>query len=122
MSSIGNKKVFSKNLRSLMEQQNKDRKQICNDLRIKYTTNSDWNNGNKYPRIDKIEMLADYFGVLKSDLIEDKTDSNNPAPINDTSLKFALWGDTDEITDADLEDVRRYAEFIKERKKHNGND
>ena len=122
MSSIGNKKVFSKNLRSLMEQQNKDRKQICNDLGFKYTTFSDWYNGNKYPRIDKIEMLADYFGVLKSDLIEDKTDSNNPAPINDTSLKFALWGDTDEITDADLEDVRRYAEFIKERKKHNGND
>ena len=105
-----------------MEQQNKDRKQICNDLGFKYTTFSDWYNGNKYPRIDKIEMLADYFGVLKSDLIEDKTDSNNPAPINDTSLKFALWGDTDEITDADLEDVRRYAEFIKERKKHNGND
>lgn len=122
MSSIGNKKVFSKNLRSLMEQQNKDRKQICNDLGFKYTTFSDWYNGNKYPRIDKIEMLADYFGVLKSDLIEDKTDSNNPAPIDDTSLKFALWGDTDEITDADLEDVRRYAEFIKERKKHNGND
>lgn len=122
MSSIGNKKVFSKNLRSLMEQQNKDRKQICNDLGFKYTTFSDWYNGNKYPRIDKIEMLADYFGVLKSDLIEDKTDSNNPAPIDDTSLKFALWGDTDEITDADLEDVRRYAEFIIERKKHNGND
>lgn len=68
MSSIGNKKVFSKNLRSLMEQQNKDRKQICNDLGFKYTTFSDWYNGNKYPRIDKIEMLADYFGVLKSDL------------------------------------------------------
>ncbi len=74
MSSIGNKIVFSKNLRSLMEKIGKDRKQVCADLGFKYTTFTDWYNGNKYPRIDKIEMLADYFGVLKSDLIEDKAD------------------------------------------------
>lgn len=74
MSSIGNKIVFSKNLRSLMEKIGKGRKQVCADLGFKYTTFTDWYNGNKYPRIDKIEMLADYFGVLKSDLIEDKAD------------------------------------------------
>ena len=27
----------------------------------------------KYPRMDKVEMMANYFGILKSDLIEDKT-------------------------------------------------
>lgn len=74
MGSLGNKKVFSENLRSLMSQNRKDRKQICDDLGFKYTTFADWYNGNKYPRIDKIEMLADYFGVLKSDLIEDKNE------------------------------------------------
>ncbi len=74
MSSIGNKIVFSKNLRDLMKQKGKDRNQVCADLGFKYTTFTDWYNGNKYPRIDKIEMLADYFGVLKSDLIEDKAD------------------------------------------------
>ena len=72
MSDIGNKKVFAKNLRMLMERTGKERSQICSDLGFKYTTFCDWYNGNKYPRIDKIEMLADYFGVLKSDLIEDK--------------------------------------------------
>ena len=75
MSSLGNKIVFSRNLRALMERQGKDRKQVCSDLGFKYTTFTDWYKGNKYPRIDKIEMLADYFGVLKSDLIEDKSDS-----------------------------------------------
>lgn len=39
-------------------------------------------------------------------------------PISDTQLKFALFGDTEEIDDADLEDVRRYAAFVKERKKN----
>ena len=28
--------------------------------------------GKKYPRIDRIEIMADYFGIQKSDLIEDK--------------------------------------------------
>ena len=56
------------------------RKQVCDDLGFKYTTFTDWYNGNKYPRIDKIEILADYFGVLKSDLIEEKTVPSNAIP------------------------------------------
>lgn len=55
-----------------MQRFGKERTDICNDLGFKYTTFTDWYNGNKYPRIDKIEILAKYFGVLKSDLIEDK--------------------------------------------------
>ena len=86
MSSIGNKIVFSKNLRELMKQKGKSRNQVCDDLGFRYTTFADWYNGKKYPRIDKIEMLADYFGVLKSDLIEDKTDLPQSAiPIDLTS-------------------------------------
>lgn len=34
----------------------------------------------------------------------------------DSELIFALWGDTDEIDKKDLEDVKRFAAFIKERK------
>lgn len=73
MSGLGNKEIFSRNLRALMERFGKDRNQVCSDLDFKYTTFADWYNGKKYPRIDKIEMLANYFGVLKSDLIEDKS-------------------------------------------------
>lgn len=72
MSGLGNKEIFSRNLRNLMQKYGKDRNQICDELGFKYSTFSDWYNGNKYPRIDKIEMLANYFGILKSDLIEDK--------------------------------------------------
>ena len=52
-----------------------ERNDICKDLGFKYTTFTDWYNGNIYPRIDKIEMLANYFRIEKSDLIEsrDKT-------------------------------------------------
>ncbi len=88
MSGLGNKEIFSRNLRELMEQAGKDRNRVCDDLGFKYSTFNDWYNGNKYPRIDKIEMLANYFGVMKSDLIEDKQDlPGNVSPIDMTHLK-----------------------------------
>lgn len=72
MSDLGNKEIFSKNLRYYMTLNAKTRNDICNDLGFKYTTFTDWYNGNIYPRIDKIEMLANYFRIEKSDLIENK--------------------------------------------------
>lgn len=68
---LGNKKTMSKNIQYYMNINNKTRQDICNDLKIKYTTFTDWVNGNSYPRIDKIELIANYFGVEKSDLIEE---------------------------------------------------
>lgn len=70
MSDLGNKDVMASNLKRLLAYQEKTQKQVCCDLGIKETTFSDWVNAKSYPRIDKIEMLASYFGVMKSDLIE----------------------------------------------------
>lgn len=66
-----NKEVFSRNLRTYMSKKGKSRKDIARDIGVSYSTLTDWVNGNKYPRIDKIETLADYFGITKADLIED---------------------------------------------------
>lgn len=74
MSDLGNKKVLSKNLRKYMDLYQKSRSDICKDLGFAYTTFTSWETGVNYPRIDKIEMMADYFHIEKSDLIEDKTD------------------------------------------------
>ena len=67
-----NKSVFAKNLQFQMDLNRKTRKDVCEALGFSYYTFSDWVNGKKYPRMDKVEMLASYFGILKSDLIEDK--------------------------------------------------
>ncbi|SEP04074.1 helix-turn-helix domain-containing protein [Propionispora vibrioides] len=81
MSDLGNKEIMSKNLKFYMEKYKKDRNQVCNDLGFKYSTFTDWVNGNKYPRIDKIEMLANYFGIQKSDLIEEKKETASLPPL-----------------------------------------
>jgi repressor LexA len=76
MANIGNKEVMSKNIRFYVEKINKDRREICKDLNVSYSTFSDWYNGNKYPRIDKIEAMANYFDIQKSDLIEEHSNNN----------------------------------------------
>ena len=68
---LGNKAVMARNIQYYMDLNNKDRKDVCKDLGIRYTTFTDWVKGNTYPRIDKIELLANYFGITKADLVED---------------------------------------------------
>ncbi len=72
MSSLGNKEIFSKNLRYYIERTGKDRRELAEIWGFPYSTVTEWVNGRKYPRIDRIEIMADYFGILKSDLIEEK--------------------------------------------------
>ena len=76
-SSLGNKEVMAKNIKYYMNLHDKDRKQICDDLDFKYSTFSEWVNGKKYPRIDAIEKMANYFGIKKSGLIEDRDKFNS---------------------------------------------
>lgn len=79
MSDLGNKEVFAKNLQYYMKLNNKTRNDVCRDLEIPYSTFTDWCNANIYPRIDKIQLLANYFGIQKSDLVENKEKSKTDA-------------------------------------------
>lgn len=81
MSDLGNKEIMARNIKYYMDLHGKTRNEICEALGVKYTTFSDWVRGNAYPRIDKIEMLANYFGIEKSDLVEDKNKNKTPETI-----------------------------------------
>lgn len=71
MNNLGNKEIMAKNIQHYLNIKGKDRNDLCRDLGFKYTTVSNWLQGVKYPRIDKIEIMARYFGVSKADLVED---------------------------------------------------
>lgn len=71
---LGNKEIFSQNLKYYMYKYDVDRNALCDTLGFKYMTVSDWINAKTYPRIDKIEILANYFNIKKSDLVEKQTD------------------------------------------------
>ena len=66
------KAIFSKNLRYYMDLKGKTQIDIINDLDINKSSISSWVNGTRLPRMDKVEMLARYLGISRSDLIEDR--------------------------------------------------
>ena len=76
---MDNKDIFARNLKRIMEQKGVTRTDISEALGISYFTVSDWVKGKKYPRMDKVELLARYFGISMSDLIELPTNT----PTND---------------------------------------
>ena len=72
MSDLGNKEVFAENLKYYIDKSGKDRRELAEEWGFPYSTVTEWINAKKYPRIDRIEIMANYFHILKSDLIERK--------------------------------------------------
>lgn len=95
MSSIGNKAILSRNLKKYIASSGKDRRELAEIWGFPYSTVSEWVNGRKYPRIDRIEIMADYFGILKSDLIEGEM-TDEIAKENDTLSDIIVRMRTDE--------------------------
>lgn len=71
-----NKKIFANNLLFYLDQNEMKQNDLCSLLGVTKATISSWCNGNKMPRMDKIEKLAQIFNIQKSDLIEEKKSIN----------------------------------------------
>ena len=112
---MNNKSIFADNLKKYMEQRNVTRRELCAALGFSYYTVSDWVNGKKYPRMDKVEILANYFGIQKSDLIEEKLTEEKEKD-NDIMADIIVRIRTDEdffklvnsIYVLDSADIKRY--------------
>ena len=92
MSNLGNKEIMAKNIQYYMDKYDKTRQEMCEALGVKYTTFTDWVKGNSYPRIDKIELMANYFGISKADLVEDHNDmqqAKEPYYLNEETREIA---------------------------------
>ena len=66
------KRVLARNLKKYMQESGKSQKEMAEVVGVSAPTFNEWINAKKYPRIDKIQIMADYFGIKKSDLIEEK--------------------------------------------------
>lgn len=84
------RKIFSNNLNYYMKINNKIQDDLVKDLGLKTSTISSWCNGQKLPRMDKIALLADYFGIHFSKLIEEQTDNNYFEFVSEDDAMFPL--------------------------------
>ena len=95
---------------------------LCKAAGVPRSTMSELNNGrSKDLSKPNAQKFADILGVTLDEVYGEET-KKAPTPegerrFDDDDLKFALWGNASDIDDEDLEDVRRYAAFVAERKK-----
>lgn len=106
MSNIGNKETMAKNLKYYIAKSGKDRRELSEIWGFPYSTVTEWINGKKYPRIDRIEVMAEYFGILKSDLIEERTEEHREMQKkNDTLSDIVIRMQTDDVFLAAVESL-----------------
>ena len=67
-----NKEAMARNIRYYMSLNKVNSTEMCKTLGFKQSTFSNWINAKIYPRIDKIEKMANYFGISKADLVEER--------------------------------------------------
>ena len=117
MSDLGNKEIMAENIRYYMDKFGVSRNQMCDALGVKYTTLTDWVKAKSYPRIDKIELMANYFGVSKSDLVEEKDASTKPRTYK--CIKIPVFGTVAAGTPIDaIENILGYEDIPEEWEKY----
>ncbi|EHA4031141.1 helix-turn-helix domain-containing protein [Enterococcus faecalis] len=69
------REILAKNLESLLRLKGKSQADVIRETGIPEATVRSWFNGEKYPRIDKIQLLSDYFNVPRSRITEEQDDN-----------------------------------------------
>ena len=62
--------IFARNLERLLKEKRLSRQDFAKALGFKYSTVSEWMQGNKYPRVDKLGAICKYFNISIKDLTE----------------------------------------------------
>ena len=88
-------RIIGKNLKRLAWERKKTQADIARDLDISKATISSWMNGTRVPRMDKIDLLCQYFMVKRSDILEDSEE----VPISGQDEFYYLDEETREIVD-----------------------
>lgn len=84
---MSNREILSMNLNYYLKLSGKTQREIAEDLGYSPSTISDWFSGKKYPRINSLQAISDYFGIMKSELVELKIISlENITPINGQTI------------------------------------
>lgn len=70
--------VFQQNLLGYLKKYDKTQLEVATAIGVSHQTFSTWCRGIALPRMGKIQLLADYFHINKSDLIEE----HDPAAVS----------------------------------------
>lgn len=116
---LGNKEIFARNLKKYMELNGVQAADICTALGFKRNSFSDWVNAKSYPRIDKIEMLANYLHTTKAQLVEDserRYDYSLNLSKDSDPILIELLETSQDFTEEQQQRLLEYAKMLKQYK------
>ena len=124
------KKIFAQKINYYLVQNRKNQSDLIRDLGLSSSTVSNWCTGLKLPRMGTIQMIADYFGIEKSDLLEDKKEdyylNKETAKIaqemHDNSQLKLLFSAARDASPEDLEATYNILMALKKKEKKDGTD
>ena len=91
------KKIFSRNLNNYLLSNNRTQKEVADAIGVSPQTFNTWCQGIALPRMGKVQLLADYFGVGKTDLIDDKDTNPSLTARDERDIKKDLYNIIDKL-------------------------
>ena len=98
---------FNENLKFAREKNNMTQKEIADIIGVAKSTYSLYESGNREPNVQTIKKISDALNVSADELLG----------LNPSGITIAAHFDGDEYTEEELEDIRAYAEFVKNRRR-----
>lgn len=107
------REILSENLQNALKRSGMDQKDLALKIGVSPASVTNWLKGIKYPRIDKIQAIADALNISQSELTTDK-DAKNEIKKNIETLAAHIDGD---VTDEEMKEILAFIKGIKASKK-----
>lgn len=108
--------MFNERLRELRSKKNYSQAALAKELFVSQQTIGNWESGKREPNFETAQKIADFFNV-STDYLLGRTDSHREKQDLDAELEgieFALFGEVKDMTEAQKQDVLRFAQFVKQ--------
>lgn len=98
---------FNENLKNARERKGMSQKDVAEEIGVAKSTYSLYESGNREPNVQTIKRIADVLNVSADDLLG----------LNDEPITIAAHFDGDEYTEEELDEIKKFAEFVKSKRK-----
>lgn len=98
---------FNENLKTAREKKNMTQKEVADSIGVAKSTYSLYESGNREPNVQTIKKIADTLNVSADDLLG----------LNEQPTTMAAHFDGDEYTEDELDEIRQFAAFVKNKRK-----
>ena len=97
---------FNENLKEARLKSGYSQKEVADKIGVAKSTYSLYESGNREPNVDTIKKISDILKVSADTLLG----------LEEEPITLAAHFDGDEYTEDELEEIRQFAEFVKNRK------